>query len=499
MLAPLPPERWSPRTADHLLFRAGFGGSPSARAALYDLGRTQGVAAAVASLTDVAEDWAAFPKPAWVDDKTQSETYYDTQQSRGRYEYNQWWFAMLRGGRGVSGKVLKFFVDHLPVDWGTLQPNYARFPMVFRWLDTLRQRAGGPVGGDSARDHFKELVRDISWDSAMSRMLDLYASNKGAVNENFGRELLELFTLGVTGGYTEADVGAAAAAFTGRKIANGFPYDTFRTTNTSQIDRTAKTFLGQSLPAISSGDHGDAVLDVIFNNRNTARHLAWKLWRYFVSPNPSDALLDALRDRLHDVHQYRLRPFLKEIFLSEEFYAEENIGRMIKDPADLLVTTCNVLETATPGMATLSFMTQLAGQDILFPPSIAGWPEPVGDGNQWLSTGNMMARLNLPGYWSHGHYQLLDQNNTLTTYGENTNLPLPDLDAVAPAELRHPGNFPLLAETLRQRLLPFHSLRPAVLRGLHERYRKVLRESDQTEAVKDLLRVFLALPEFQMS
>lgn len=211
MLTPLSQEKWTRRAADHLFHRAGFGGSPAEREAFYQLGQSSGIEAAIDSLAETNENWSAFPKPDWSTETDPNGDLWDGDSERRR-SFIAWYLRMLCDGQPLAAKLLKFLLDHLPIDMSTCSGS-TRFMYFIRYFEMMRRHAAG-IGQDGA---FRKLIQEVSWSEAMIKMLDLDESSAGEINENFGRELLELFTLGVDGGYTEADVGAAAEAFTGRR------------------------------------------------------------------------------------------------------------------------------------------------------------------------------------------------------------------------------------------------------------------------------------------
>ncbi len=491
MLDPLPQNQWSRRKADHLHYRAGYGGTPEEREAFYQLGRRSGVAAAVDSLMNPEENWNDYPFPDW----TNSAALLKAKAAEiGILEFTVWYLNHLRTARPVTGKMIKFFVDHFPIDWGTLGNKTQKHYYLFKHIQYIRSEAVG---------NFRQLVIDISRSEGMIKMLDLEESKVNSVNENFGRELLELFTLGVDGGYTEEEVQVAAAAFTGYKVRNyrsaaadgNYPFAFYIFNN--HVDSSSKRFfVSQSSAAnLTGGNQGDQAIDILTSRSACARHLSWKLWRYFVSPEPDSALLDALAVQLKDVHDYNLKPFLRELFLSEEFYAEGNIGRQVRDPLEYVLGTNSALDAPELPPLVLFRALERMGFLVMFPPSIQGWPEPEGAGNEWLSTGAMMFRLNFPGVWSHKNSTLFDDEFTNAEVG---NYPGIDYDMLAPYELRAKQNFNLLLQKLNHRLLPFHELRGSQKRLLFDRYSSIFDSFGDTEAVKDLLRLIMALPEYQL-
>ena len=549
MLDPLPQESWSRRAAIHLLNRAGFGGSPDEQEALFRLGEESGIEAAVDSLLETTEDWADQPQPDWaLRDKDPNGDFYDPEgnteaansnpnfrnQGIRRRELTRWYFASLKEGQPLAAKLLKFFTDHFAIDSVTIG-QYYRYIGLFRYFEMLRKHAAGNVAGQDAPfegderlapaghyGNFRTMVNHVSWSIAMVRTLDLYVSTNRSINENFGRELLELFTLGVgstftndNDDYTEEDVGIAADAFTGRKVynyrypnnTNNGPYPAATWQNIGLQNRDPKTyddlddekdikfFAESAMPDGSAAVDGDDILELIFNSTRCAKHLSWKLWRYFASPNPSKDLVAALALRLRDTHDYEIRPFLRDIFLSQEFYDDSVINSQIKDAGDILTILEKQLEAPLITQDAIEDVMQQLGYEILFPPSIAGWPEPEGEGNTWLATGAMVFRMNLPSIWSHRNFDVLTNGRVRNSLDE---YPEVDWDKIAPRELRTIENFPLLIDALTKRFLPNKALRKSQIRTLYQRYSAISEQLDSLEGVKELIRLLLALPEYQL-
>ncbi len=188
MLTPLTQDRWSCQLADHLYHRAGFGGSPAERESFYQLGKSQGVLAAVDSLVTPSETWENLPKPSWSTEIDPNGDLWEGESERRR-SFIEWYMKMLREGEPLAAKLLKFLLDHLPIDMGTCSRE-TRFMYFIRFFEMLRRHAAG-MGEDG---NFRTLITEVSWSEAMIKMLDLDDSSAGEINENFGRELLELFT-----------------------------------------------------------------------------------------------------------------------------------------------------------------------------------------------------------------------------------------------------------------------------------------------------------------
>ena len=543
MLDPLPQDSWSRRHATHLLNRAGFGGTPDEQEAFFRLGENNGVEAAVDSLLETTEDWTDQPWPDWaLGEKDPNGDFLDPNgnlsydnsnpnrrgQNIRRRDVMRWYFASLKEGQPLAAKLLKFFVDHFAIDSAGIA-QYYRYIGLLRYFEMLRKHASGNVAGTDAPfedderlvpaghyGNFRTLANHVSWSIAMVRTLDLYESTNRSINENFGRELLELFTLGVGSAftdenddYTEEDVGAAAEAFTGRKI-YGFRYPGNDQAgnrglhpaavwqNENLRDKSAKTFFGNAtMPDGSDIVNGDDIIELAFDSTRCAKHLSWKLWRYFASPNPSKALVEALALRFRDTHDYEIRPFLKDIFLSEAFYDDSVINSQIKDAGDFLTTLEKQLGAPLIPKDAIEDVMQQMGYEILFPPSIAGWPEPDGEGNTWLATGSMVFRMNMPSIWSHRNYNVFTNGRTRNSM-VNESYPEVDWERIAPSELRSIENFPLLIDALCKRFLSDRKLRKSQIRTLYERYASISEQLDSLEGVKELVRLLLALPEYQI-
>ena len=187
--------------------------------------------------------------------------------------------------------------------------------------------------------NFRTLVVGVAQDPAMLVFLDAGRNVKDAPNENFGREVMELFLMGV-GNYSEQDVREAARAFTGWIDDDlSFRFDA------SKHDERDKTFLGRTGPF-----GGVDVLDIILAQPVTSVYIATKIYRFFVRDDPSPELQARLGAMLRD-SQYELTPFLRTIFLSRDFYSPASMGAQIKGPVELIVSTYRRLGlTALPGI-----------------------------------------------------------------------------------------------------------------------------------------------------
>lgn len=208
--------------------------------------------------------------------------------------------------------------------------------------------------------------------------LDLNGSRKEMPNENFARELMELFTLG-EGHYSEQDVREAARAFTGYRVN---PADETFQFIPGQFDHGLKTFLGLTGPW-----DGDQIIDLILNQPACARFLATKLWRFFVNDDPAPTIVDGLADELRR-NEFELRPTLRRIFRSAEFYAAANRNSQIKSPVQWIAQTCRTLPVEVPSAQILANALRQLGQIPFYPPNVKGWE----NGKAWINTGTLTFR-----------------------------------------------------------------------------------------------------------
>jgi uncharacterized protein (DUF1800 family) len=240
--------------------------------------------------------------------------------------------------------------------------------------NTIRQYALG---------NFRDLVVAISKDVAMIRFLNNQQNRKDSPNENYARELMELFTIG-RGNYTENDVKEAARAFTGW---HSTAKDEFRF-NKNQHDFGEKTFMGKT-----GNFDGKEIIDLILENRQTARFIATKVYKYFVNHKINENHIEELTTIFYDAN-YDIEKLMRAVFESEWFYAPENMGTKIKSPIDLLVGIMKSLEVDFEDYQSVTFIQKVLGQHLFHPPNVAGWS----GGKSWIDNATLMVRLNLVNY-----------------------------------------------------------------------------------------------------
>ena len=234
---------------------------------------------------------------------------------------------------------------------------------------------------ENALGNFGDLLREVSKSPAMLSFLNNQQNRKQHPNENFAREVMELFTMG-RGNYTENDVKEGARAYTGW----GFNMDGEFVFRPFVHDNGQKTFLGKT-----GNFNGDDVIDIILEQRTTANFIAKKIYKFFVNENVDEKKVAILGDRFYQ-NNYDIKKLLADIFTSDWFYQEKNIGTRIKSPVELLVGIRRLLpmEPERPELQLL--FEKILGQVLFYPPNVAGWP----GGQGWIDSSALMFRLKLP-------------------------------------------------------------------------------------------------------
>ncbi len=276
-----------------------------------------------------------------------------------------WWlYRLVRTRRPLLEKLTLFWHGHFAVSNAKVQNPLA----MHGHLELLRQHALAS---------YREMLAHVSRDPAMLLWLDGATNRKAAPNENYGRELLELYTLGI-GHYTEADVQAAARAFTGWNLRNGvFFFDR------NQHDFSPQTFLGRSGPL-----DGTDVIDALVGHPATAQRIARKLFAFFAHPNPEPAAIDPLA-AIYSETGGQIRPLVGAILTSEAFYSDRSRYGHVKSPVEYAVGAIRMLGARVRERGLIQALRGM-GQEILLPPNVAGWA----GGPAWVSPSTMLTRFN---------------------------------------------------------------------------------------------------------
>lgn len=403
-LAPLPDSQWDYNHAAHLLERAGFGGTPEQIAAL----AAMTPAAAVRSLVyfqDADNSHLApfvhsgihdpglepFPpsRPATTElAKANGEALGVKVKPNGNRRLQpvvNKFFYWLRASVLETNRVSYWWADRMVNTNAPLQEKMALFWHGHFAVNESKVRDYRKLLNELTLFHemgtgsFRDLMVAVAQDPAMLSFLDAGVNVKGAANENFAREIMELFTMGV-GHYSEKDIREAARAFTGWNYV-----DVNFVVNAEEHDDGVKEFLGQS-----GNFDGVQIIDIIMEQDATAEHIAGKLYRFFVREDLSPALKTQLGNILRD-NDYEIAPLLEMLFLSQDFYSNATMGTQIKSPVQLAVSTYRKLGlTQVPGVPDFNQSTGALGQSLFRPPTVAGWA----GGRSWITPGLLLERGN---------------------------------------------------------------------------------------------------------
>jgi uncharacterized protein (DUF1800 family) len=239
-------------------------------------------------------------------------------------------------------------------------------------LDVIRVNALGS---------FKDLLKGVSKSAAMLQFLNNQQNKKQHPNENFAREVMELFTIG-RGNYTENDIKEAARSFTGW----GFNISGEFVFRKNQHDNDNKTVLGKT-----GNFNGDDVIDILLEQKQTALYITKKIYKFFVNENVDAQKVEWLGNRFYQ-SGYNIKNLLEDIFTSDWFYAEKNIGTKIKSPIELLAGVRRFLPMEMNNDQAQLLFQRTLGQVLFYPPNVAGWP----GGKTWIDSSTLMLRLRIP-------------------------------------------------------------------------------------------------------
>jgi hypothetical protein len=394
---------WNPTTAAHLLNRAGFGGSSDEVQALVDLGPEQAMIKLV-NLSASSDDLPPMQfgelsgppkeKPRELlkefamlkPDERKAYAELRRVAAIGKMdELKLWWLdRMVRTTRPLEEKMTLFFHGLFVSSNATVKNTYH----LYKQNQLFRQYAVGNV---------EKLTVAVSKDPAMLEYLNNNQNVKEHPNENYARELMELFTLGLndpitgTQNYTETDIKESARSFTGWTFLGETFYN-----NQREHDTGSKTFLGQT----GNWDGAD-IVRIIFQRPAAARYFALRLVRFFGLDDPlsseTEALAKPMVAALADVlraNKYDLVPTLAAFFGSAWFYSPDVMRRQIKSPTQLVVGAMRQLRVALSQPGPVDNSLKLMGQELFNAFNVKGWD----GGRAWISTSTLFARYNLPAY-----------------------------------------------------------------------------------------------------
>lgn len=349
--------------AAHLLRRAGFGGTQEEIDNLVQLGKEASV--------DFLLDYEKIDDSTMEAELAKQNFFPDPNQINVRQAQGWWLFRMVYTKRPLLEKLVLFWHNH----FATAVKKVGNMRFMLKQNELFRKLA---------LVKFDTILLEVAKDPAMIYWLDNNTNIKGKPNENFARELLELFTLGIndviTGepNYTETDIKEAARAFTGWTIRQGEFFF-----NSSQHDYGQKTFLGQT-----GNFNGNDIINILAPRQATARFISKKLFEFFAYPNPEPQIIEELAKVYLD-SKFDIKAVMRRILLMDAFYSEKARYAIIKSPTEFVVGTLRMLK-ANFNVRSVPFFMALMEQDLFNPPDVAGWDMGLG----WISTATMLTRYN---------------------------------------------------------------------------------------------------------
>ena len=495
MLTPLSGSNWNYGKAAHLLNRIGFGGTPTQ----IESAHARGLDAILRELVDAHEEPDREPPPKCAHPQNLKEIRMALQalkedaperkekmremremEAAQILDLRRWWLSrMVTAQNPLREKMTLFWHGHFATSMQKVNNCY------WMWLqnETLRRNALG---------NFKSLTRQISRDPAMMIYLDLQESRKEHPNENWARELMELFTVGI-GHYSEQDIRDSARAFTGYRLDMTTQDFQFAA---GQHDNTQKTFMGKT-----GALDGDDVIDILMEQPACAEFIAHKIWRYFVEEEPSQKIVSAVASRLR-TEKYEMRPVLREIFSSVEFFSESAMHSQIKSPIQFLVQSAQLLETQLPPPKVAQNAMAQMGQMLFAPPNVKGWD----GGRTWISASTLLFRDNFANYLVNGDPPRPVANvaqqkaagpaisPTLPSAAEPRRKPI-NVAQMAPPEVRDKPED--LVAHLTKRL--FQRALPKKQSEIFTQFLVSRKSAISDETVRALLHLMMSTPEFQLT
>ncbi|HVV00653.1 MAG TPA: DUF1800 domain-containing protein [Verrucomicrobiae bacterium] len=491
MLKALSASRWDFRTAAHLLNRAGFGGTPAEIEELARLGHER----AVERLVDFEKIHDSTPDPDWAHPEPDLAQKYLQARRAGEearrqfarerqrlerermIELRGWWLKrMAEGPRPFQEKMTLFWHGHFATSVEKVRQPY----LMWRQNELFRRMATG---------NWLSMLIEVAQDPAMLVWLDQAQSRKQHANENFAREVMELFTLG-EGHYTEKDVTEAARALT------GWSYDRaaekFKD-RPSYHDDGLKTIFGQT-----GNFDAEDFLEMIVRKPQSAKFITAKIWKFFAGSLPSESLNTALADAFRESGN-NFKPLMKKMFSCEEFYAPDIIRNQVKSPVQWLVGSVRMLERPLPPAIVCYTVTRSLGQDLFAPPNVKGWD----GGLNWITTSNLLARYNdaaalVNGDVSSAAAAMFVKNASRTARIQRlvSRLPAGQVDPGKIFTEKQRSSKEHLVAALEQRLLQ-DKLKPKQEAAL----RDYLAEKDALDdaVVRQAIRLVMSTPEYQLT
>lgn len=468
---------WDRVKAAHLLNRAGFGGTEQEITRVLEAGPQR----AVDELLDFPDGPSDLISATDQPDLSHIEGYprtfaerrklFEGKTAEERMLLNQrmnqanqqalraiatWWVQrMAYGPYPFHEKLTLFWHGHFTTSARDERSAW----LMWQQNETWRAHAAG---------NFGRFVKAVSRDPAMLDYLNNQQNRKARPNENYARELMELFTLGI-GNYTENDIKEAARAFTGwAHDGEAFIFRKF------DHDDGEKTFFGVRGPF-----DGDDIVDLILRHKACGPYIASRFWNFFVSEQYDPAVIASLGDVLRE-NDYELRPMIRTLLTSKAFYHRQHIGAQIKSPIQLVVGTVRLLGLKMPEVNRLNGALTQMGQVPLMPPTVKGWP----GGKMWINTSTMFVRYNTV-LWLAGGEPVVSGRRGVDAANRRNRPSGVEVDAEGTADQ--------IVDRWVERLIQ---------RPIAEEKRSVLIEAvgpKPTESsVRDMVNLILSMPEYQL-
>ncbi|WP_282080030.1 DUF1800 domain-containing protein [Aquimarina algiphila] len=358
----------SDKEIQHLYWRFGFGISPSQLKTARILSKRQ----IIDQLFSESRQSTALTMDLGALEKNPSELSKEERkklrklQRKKMNELNIIWFTQLTTTEEIlREKMTLFFHNHFAVR--------LKMPRVCIHLNNIIRK--------HALGNFGDMLMEVSKSPAMLIFLNNRQNRKNHPNENFAREVMELFTLGRDNGYTEKDIKEAARAFTGWN----FKKDGAFIFRSNHHDYGTKTVLGKT------GDFtGEDVIKILLKEKQTAKYITKKFYQYFVNPIPDQDRIKQLSNILYN-SDYDLRVLIQSTIESNWFYNTKNIGVKIKSPIELMVGLNRPFKVKYDDPKVILYLQRKLNQMLFFPPNVAGWP----GGKTWIDNSTLMLRLKL--------------------------------------------------------------------------------------------------------
>ncbi len=378
----------------HLLRRFGFGASQQELVFFENLG-LQGTIDNLLESAKSPDNWDVDPQE-YSNDKGVVNL---------RIIQALWYLRMITTNKPLNEKLTLFWHHHFAISGQKVESSF----VMSEYVDVLRSYGAG---------NFGRLLTAISKTPAMLYFLDNNLNIKGKPNENFGREVMELFTLGI-GHYTEKDVQEGARAFTGWGFGSGIGAGTEGPRRLEKFyfdaknhDNGIKNFIGKS-----GNFNGDDVLKILAEQPQTALYISQKMWEFFGSSTPSKTSIDRSAKKFRDSGM-EISALVRSIMEDPEFYSERVVRRLIKNPIEITVSTARQLGSGKIATDIIAFgrrspqinpqnginqvlirslapalaarqATSTMGMELLYPPDVSGWDL----GESWINSATMIARM----------------------------------------------------------------------------------------------------------